>query len=308
MFLGAFFGACFAPADTPAERAAEPDEESSRSSPPTSHAAGSTCGGRSDCAADQACVGQVCRYRRTSVGGEVLATAAEQQRLGGDDHAAHETYEQALGAYEAANAPVPPDVLCGAALAALALRDSPEDRERGARAAHRCVHGALPGHAMRAEVVRMLASMRYEGLALSALDVAEPEAFFTEATTRPTLDAIEVAIRVSGGSPPIGYDQIEPKLTGETARRGIAECFVQDWERRHAREARASLLLKLTTRLRHLGSSEVYMGHVEVQAITEQEGFEDCVARALSASVEEGPRLSRGAIWQLPIEAHARLL
>lgn len=301
----ACFGQGQSPAD-PEETRDEPGE--AHASAPTSNAAGSTCGGRSDCAADQACVGQVCRYRRTSAAGEVLATAAEHQRESGDDHAAHETYALALAAYESAHAPVPPDVLCGAALAALALRESPDDRERGARTAHRCLHGALPGHAMRNEVVRALAGMRYEGLSLSALDESEPEAFFTEATSRPTVDAIDVTIVVSGGSAAAGYDQVEPKLTGEAARRGIAECFVQDWEERHVREARASLLLKLTTRLRDLGNFEIYMGRVEVQQTTEREGFEGCVARVLSALVEDGPRLNRAAIWQLPIDARARLL
>lgn len=299
--------ACFGPAQ-PAPAPESTEEGETHASAAISNAAGSTCGGRSDCAADQACVAQVCRYRRTSAAGEVLATAAEHQRESGDDHAAHETYQLALSAYDSAHAPVPPDVICGAALAALALRESPEDRERGARAAHRCLHGALPGHAMRTEVVRVLAGMRYEGLSLSALDEAEPEAFFTEATTRPTLDAIEVTIRVSEGNAAAGYDQVEPKLSGEAARRGIAECFVQDWEQRHGREARASLLLKLTTRLRDLGNFEIYMGRVEVHQTTEQEGFEGCVARVLTALVEEGPRLTRAAIWQLPIEVRARLL
>ena len=302
-------GACFGPADpAPTENPTEEVTPPRTPATTTSNPAGSTCGGRSDCAADQACVAQVCRYRRTSAAGEVLATAAEQQRTSGDDHAAHETYQLALAAYEDQNAPVPPEVLCGAALAALALRESPDDRERGARTAHRCMHGALPGHAMRSEVIRVLASMRFEGLTLAALDESEPEGFFTQGATRPTLDAIDVELHVSGGSPPVGYDQIEPKLMGEAARRGIAECFVQDWEQRHLREARASLLLKLTTRLRDLGNFEIYMGRVEVQRTAEQEGFESCVERVLSALVEEGPRLNRAAIWQLPIDVRARLL
>lgn len=299
-------GACFGPqAPAPTERTDETEQSPSMPSVPISHGAGSTCGGRSDCAADQVCVEQVCRYRRTSAAGEVLATAAELQRTGGDVHAAHETYRAAVAAYESASAPVPPDVLCGAALAALALRESPDDRERGAHAAHRCLHGSLPGHAMRTEVVRQLASMRHEGLTLTALDEAEPQSFFSEATTRPTLDAVEVDIHVSAEDA-FGYDQIAPRLTGEAARRGVAECFVQDWEQRHLRDARAGLLLKLTTRLRDMGGFEIYSGRVEVQSSAE-DGFEACVARVLSGLVEEGPRLGRATIWQVPIEVRARL-
>lgn len=301
--------ACFGQNQSaPDEPPAQTEERDTRPAISNTNAAGSTCGGRSDCAADQTCVAQVCRYRRTSAAGEVLASAGEHQRASGDHRAAHDTYQQAIAAYEGAHAPVPPDVICGAALAALALRESPEDRERGAQAAHRCLHASLPGQPRRAEVVRILASMRFEGLNIAALDESQPEGFFTAETSRPTLDAIAVTLELSSGSPPVGYERIEPNLTGEPARRGIAECFVQDWEQRHLRETRASLLLKLTTRLRDMGNFEIYMSRVEVQQTANEPGFEACVARVLSTLVEEGPRFNRAAIWQVPIEVRARLL
>ena len=272
------------------------------------HPAGSTCGGRSDCAGDQTCVAQVCRYRRTSVAGEVLAVAAEGQRTAGDARSAWDTYQQAIAAFQAAQAPSPPEVLCAAALAALELDEAPDERERGARAADVCLRGSLPGNPVRGEVLQSLARLRYEGLALSAFDQAQPESFFSESPSRPMVDAIEVAVVAPAGSEP-GRAELMTRLQGDDARRALADCFLQDWEHRHEREAHAPLLLKMTTRLRDMGNFEIYVGRAEVQKTTDaNDGFEACAATVLSAFVEEGPRLNRAAIWQVPIEASARLL
>ncbi|MEM9070060.1 MAG: hypothetical protein AAGE52_16250 [Myxococcota bacterium] len=298
------------PRPGPPRSDAQPREgNSSTTSLFSNHPAGASCAGRRDCAGDQVCVESRCRHRRTTVRGEVLAAAASAQRAGGDSRSALETYEQAMNAFEQAGAPVPPEVLCGAALTALAFRDSPPEQERGARSADLCFRGSLPGDPLREEVLRRVAALRYDGLSLAAFDEnTPPDEFYSEEPSRPAADAVRVETTLSGASDQQGLTMVRETLTGDDARRAIAECFVQAWEQNHQRSARGSLLLKFTTRLRDMGAYEIYVGQIEVIKTDESDdGFEACSARTLSSLLEDGPRLSRPSIWQLPFDVNAEL-
>ena len=65
--------------------------------------------------------------------GEVLAVGAKGQMEAGDYDGALATFEEAVAAFEAQNAPIPPDVACGAAIAALEAADDARTRERAAQ-------------------------------------------------------------------------------------------------------------------------------------------------------------------------------
>ncbi|MEM1417460.1 MAG: hypothetical protein AAGH15_21365 [Myxococcota bacterium] len=270
--------------------------------------AGATCIASGDCTEGQLCVDGRCTYRRTSVAAEVLASAGHAQREAGDADGALSSYEQAIEAYRRSQAPVPPEVLCGAALAALRTPGEAELRERAARRADACFRGSLPGAPLRAEVLRALGRMRYDGLSLRAFDGEAPaERFFTEAPSRPTSDAVTLVLDL-----PLteerGFVAIAERLRGEEARAVMADCFIQDWELHHERAASASLLLKMSTRLRDMGTYDVYVPKVElVYEGVEVEGFAPCVAGALTAVLEEGMRLGRSAAWQVPLQLSAGL-
>ncbi|MEO0323643.1 MAG: hypothetical protein AAF447_11855, partial [Myxococcota bacterium] len=77
--------------------------------------AGASCTASVDCGEGQLCVDGGCRYARTSVAAEVLASAGHAQREAGDVDGALSSYEQAIESYRRAQVPVPPEVLCGAA-------------------------------------------------------------------------------------------------------------------------------------------------------------------------------------------------
>jgi hypothetical protein len=283
--------------------------ESDAAEPPVELASGATCEGTPSCPRGQVCVGSLCRHRRTSVRAEALASAAEAQRVAGDAEGALRSYEEALTAYASAEVQPPADVACSSALLALRYYDTPEHRERGARFADRCFRASLPGHPQRIEVLRAVGRLRYDGLALSSFDATEPpERFFTEEPSRPTVDAVELGLSMPDASEP-GYEEVREVLRSEAATRIVADCFIQDWELRHQRSARASLLLKLETRMRDMGLYDVYEGTLSVEKTSlDVDGFEPCLATGLTAVLaDSGVRVGRSARWQIPFEVAAQL-
>jgi len=275
----------------------------------TSLPEGASCAGREDCTTDQICVHGVCSYRLTSAAGEVLAAAARGQVEAGDLEGAVRTYDQAIAAFDAAEAPVPSRVVCGAATAALRAARAPETRELAAKSADRCFRKSLPGAPERAEVQSALARLRYDGLDLARFDRPEPaDRFFSAPPSRPTVDAIDIAIDMAQQQDQPGYTELREALQGEAAMRSVADCFIQDWELRHERQASAALTLKLTTRMRDMGDYDAFEGTVEVlKTGAAEEGFEPCLAAALTTALGTGPRMSRAVIWQAPFEVAARL-
>jgi hypothetical protein len=251
----------------------------------------------------------VCRYRKTSVAGEVLAAAARAQLEAGDAEGAMKTFAESLAAYEAAAAPAPVEVLCGSATATLRAARTDEAREDGARKADACFRGSLPGERAREEVTLALSRLRYDGLDLPRYDRPSPaDRFFAGQPTRPTSDAIDIALDLPERSDP-GYAALRDALRGEASMRTIADCFVQDWELRHERQAAARLVLKFSTRMREYEAYDVYEPTIDVlQTTTAADGFETCLAAALPAALGPGPRnLGRTVNWQAPFEVAARL-
>lgn len=273
--------------------------------------AGATCSGRDDCTSDQVCVDARCRYRDTSVAGEVLASAAEAQAESGDWNGALETYDQAFRAFETADAPVPPEIACGAAELILRTATDAEARERGARRADLCFRITVPGDARRLAVRRALARLRYEGLEIALFDREDPaERFFTQDPSRPTVDAVQVDVQMPDLDPheSSSHTAIRERLRSEDGVRAIAECFIQDWDANHDRSATADLRMSYATRLRDMGSYDVYEPVIEIaQTSTAQDGFEPCLAAALPALFDPEDRSLRGEAWEQAVRITARL-
>ncbi|MBN8612185.1 MAG: hypothetical protein J0L92_16440 [Deltaproteobacteria bacterium] len=279
-----------------------PDSEGSRR-PPT----GTTCGGRDDCPSDQVCVESRCRHRHTSVAGEILASSAHALAEAGDWEGAIEAYSDATHAYEAAHAPVPAELTCDQATLMLSTATTPEAREAGAARADACFRASLPGFAPREETRRAVARLRFQGLEVALFDQEQPAArFFTQAQSPPTVDAIVVEATLTGDEQG-GIVEVRTQLEAEGARRAIAECFIQDWGVRHERAARGSLVVRYSTRMRDMGTYDSFEPELLVEKTTvAEDGFEPCVARALSANLLP-PRSGRVVAWQAPLEVAAHV-
>jgi hypothetical protein len=282
-----------------------PGDEGGGHGPTTRPPAGTTCEGRGDCPSDQVCVERECRYRDTSVAGEIFATAAAGQVEAGDWEGAIRTYDQAIEQFETAHAPVPPEILCASAALTLRTASDPEARERGARRADACFRASLPGAPEREEVRGAVARLRFEGLDTALFDRSEPaERFFTQEPSRPTVDALAIDVELPD-SDEAGAREIREQLAGEAAHRAIADCFVQDWELRHERQAHASLILRYATHLHDMGTYDVFEPEISIEKTTvAEDGFEPCVARSLAAAIT-APRGSRTVAWQTNIEITA---
>jgi len=274
--------------------------------------AGSTCVDR--CPSGQLCVEEHCRYRASSAAGEIQAAGAAAQLAVGDAAGALASYEQALAAFETAEVPVPPEVLCGAAKAALRVATDQELKEAAASRADACFRGSLVGDPLRVEVQAMISRLRFDGLDMAAFDADEPApAFFTQPPSRPTLDAVDVALSI-GDSEARGFAELSEKLRGEAAHAAIAGCFVEEWERTHERENRADLLLKFRTRLRDMGDYDLYQPELEViagagEGADTADAFSTCLAEDLATTLTEELANFRGNVsaWEEPFEISARV-
>lgn len=272
--------------------------------------AGATCAGREDCTTDQVCVDGRCDYRATSVSGEILAAAAEAQEQTGDWEGAIETYQTAFERFAAADAPVPPRIACAAASLTLRTARDPEARERGARQADLCFRSAVPGHPARVPVQRALARLRYEGLEIAHFDADEPaERFFTSEPSRPTVDVVQIEVQMPDlEAESRSHTAIRERVQSEDGRRMIAECFVQDWELRHESEASAEVVFRYSSRLRDMGSYDVYETQIAVdRTTTAEDGFEPCLARSLPDLFDPNQRGSRGEPWNQAVRITARI-
>lgn len=272
-------------------------------------AAGATCSGRDDCTSDQVCVENQCRYERTSVAGEILASAAVAQRLAGDWPGALASYESAFEAYEAEGAPIPPEVACAAALMILQSATDSEAREHGATRADLCFRTTVPGHPARREVQQAVARLRYEGLELARFDADEPaDRFFTGQRTRPTVDAVEVQVQMPDLEPRElpSHTAVRERLDGEDGHRAVADCFIQDWEIRHEPRASGEIVVRFSTRLRDMGDYDVYIPGIEVESTSAgDDGFEPCLARTLSTLFDPDDRSIRGDNWSQAVRITA---
>ncbi len=272
--------------------------------------AGSSCTDRSGCGLEQLCVERRCVYEVTSRAGEVLSVSARNQMDAGDFDGALTTYREAARAFEAKEAPLPAPVACGGALAALEVAESAPSREEAAREAYRCFRNSLPGEPLRDEVQARLARLRFDGLDLTHFDADEPpDRFFTRDPSRPSADAIQMSLDLPE-SDKTGFEQLRESLLADDARRAIGQCFASQWEATHTRSAEASLLLRFQSRLRDMGSYDVYSPTVSVEAPEEagETPFGGCLAEALTEALAPGPRVGRTVSeWQEGFTVNARV-
>lgn len=291
----------------------DPDSLEAVTAPPAAAPAkvGSSCLRTSDCGEARLCVAQVCQHAASSASGEILLAAGRAQGKVGDTLNALRSFTEARLAYEKMDAPVPPALYCDAAMAALLAGAASEDvamKEQGAKDAHLCFRHTLPGDAIRATVGAALAKLRFDGLDLALFDEETPaERYFTKPPSRPTPDAIDIALELSARELP-GYEALGEQLRSEDAQRVIANCFIADWELKHGRQAQANVVLIFESRLKDMGYYDAYEPTLEIKGEGEAaQGFEPCVAEALATLLGTGPKVGRVTSWKEPLQIAARL-
>ena len=298
-------GGCNGPAQTP-HLGASPVSAQSESGAPVARP-GTTCGGQLDCGEGLLCVEHHCRHAATSVAGEILASSAESLAQAGDWEGAIRAYGDAQHAYEAAHAPVPAEISCQHATLILSTATDTATREAGAHQADACFRASVPGFAPREEVRRAVARLRFQGLDVALFDQATPaERFFTQEQSPPTVDAVTATLEMPTEEQP-NIGDLREQLAADMSKHAVAECFIQDWEVRHERDARASLVMRYATRMRDMGDYDSYVPELTVSHTElNDDGFGPCVARALTANLT-APRSGRVVAWQITLDVAAHI-
>ncbi|MBC7173393.1 MAG: hypothetical protein H5U40_13220, partial [Polyangiaceae bacterium] len=172
-------------------------------------------------------------------------------------------------------------------------------REVAARRADACFRGSLPGDGSRGRVLAKLAPLLDEGLDVAAFDEPDtPSEFFTAPPQRPQPDSVQVRIELGGGMGP-GSETVDQRLQSDSVVASVVACFLEDWERHRRRSVEASLPLRVSSRLRDMGSYDVYEGRVTVDASgLPERSFARCAARAVEAAFAESFRLPRTVSWE----------
>lgn len=268
--------------------------------------AGETCSSSKDCGSGRACVESRCQSLETSIAGELLAAAGRELYLAGDMRGAIDAYNDAFIAFERKGLVAPPDVLCEAAETAIAAGDAEIPRDQAARLVHECALSSLPFSKARTAALEALSRLRHDGLSLERLDRDAPaDAYFTARPLRPTADSIAVSISINEANHQ-GYAEVRERLESGPLRAAAVDCFIQAWELTQAKAAEANIEVNFRSRLRDMGSYDIYEGRAEVTELP-GEGFGPCVARVVGASLGESIRVRRTLSWTMPIHVSASI-
>lgn len=268
--------------------------------------AGETCSSSADCGQDRACVESRCQTLETSIAGELLAAAGRELYLAGDMRGAIDAYNESFISFERKGLIAPPDILCEAAETAIAAGDAEIPRDQAARLVHECALASLPFSKARTAALEALSRLRHDGLSLERLDRDAPaDAYFTNRPARPSPETVAVSISIND-SKDQGYSDVRERLEGGPLRVAAVDCFLQAWELTQARAAEAVIEVNFRSRLRDMGSYDIYEG---TPTVAEQpgEGFGPCVARVVEANLGDSVRVRRTLSWTMPIHVSASI-
>ncbi len=246
-----------------------------------------TCAATPDCQAPLRCVDGACRSATTSRLGQYYWTAGELAAKKSDWVHASESFQQAMGQFEAEKIPTPPDLLCSYGAALRRKPNDPKASEQAARLLHRCVLATAPGAPAYRTAMEDLVELEAVGLDPSLLARDTPaDTYLVRPSKKLTADHPTLEIVQSSPSTDAGYAAfIEAAKAQETA---YDKCY-ETW---FASTQKPTMAVEL--KLKHrvvIGDDDLVVGaklDVTAPSLTGAEAAASaCVRAALDATVAD---------------------
>lgn len=184
-----------------------------------------TCGASLHCLDVLRCVDHMCRRTNRSTVGDYQAALGAALRTRGDLEPAIAAYATALGQYESAKLPVPPDIDCAYGATLAAGKAKKENAELGARVLHRCLLAVPMGGAMRDQALAQLATLADSGLDPFLLAADKPgDLYLTKGAARPASDKLTVTVTANPAATGKSFPMVVDKITSD-GKSGLVACW-----------------------------------------------------------------------------------
>ncbi len=185
-----------------------------------------SCGTSSHCQDDLRCFDQTCRRIARSTIGDYFAATGVAMKARGDLEAAIGAYSSALGHYDAAKLPLPPDVDCAYGTTLAAARSQKEHAELAARVLHRCILASPVGSRMRDQALAQLTTLAENGLdplLLGATKLADN--YLTKGAAPLATDKLTVTVTANPTPTGKSWPSVPDKLASVDVKPALISCW-----------------------------------------------------------------------------------
>jgi len=187
-----------------------------------------SCGATLHCAEGLRCFAHECgRIKRSNLGDYYAALGASKLAKG-DTETAISAYSQALGQYNAAKIPLPPDVDCGYGGALAAGKTNHDHAELAAKVLHRCVLAVPPGGALRAQALSQLATLQDAGLDPILIGADKlADVYLTKKPAAPATEKLQITVSALPTPTGKSWPKVPEAMASPALRAPLVSCWSQ---------------------------------------------------------------------------------
>jgi hypothetical protein len=238
--------AAFAGCDS---RAKASDPQSSR--PEAKSKEYESCGASMHCQDELRCFDNVCRRGVRSAVGDYYAALGTASRARGENDAAIDAFNKALGHYDSEKIALPPDVDCAYGATLAAAKAKKENAELAARVLHRCILAVPVGSSMRTQALAELAGLKDAGLDPLALGRTQlADVYLTGAPQKPASDKLAVTVTAN---PPVDKKTF-PLVTERLTQPDMKTALVACWDVYNAASKKTSMAVTISIKWSYAAS------------------------------------------------------
>ncbi len=235
--LGAALAACDSKANT-SDTSARADQLSKEYE---------SCGATLHCDDGLRCFAHECGRTKRSNLGDYYAAYGANKLAKGDTEAAITAYSQALGQYNVAKIPLPPDIDCGYGGALAAGKTNHDHAELAAKVLHRCLLAVPPGGALRDHALAQLATLQEAGLDPVLIGADKlADVYLTKKPATPATDKLVISVAALPVPTGKSWAKVPEAMASPALRPSLISCWSQFNAQTHKAALSVSLGVKVT--------------------------------------------------------------
>jgi len=212
-----------------------------------------SCGASLHCQDDLRCFEHMCRRTKRSNLGDYFAALGAAARAKGDAETSIAAYASALGHYDAAKLPLPPDVDCAYGAALAAGKSKRDHAELAARVLHRCVLAVPVGSALRDQALAQLATLSDSGLDPVLIGADKlADLYLTKKPATPATDKLQVTVTAI----PVPTGKAWPNVPEKLATPDLRPALISCWSQHNAQTHKNDLVVSLGLKVSYIGNPD----------------------------------------------------